>query len=100
MKIKDSQELAVILPAKEGLWHLTAGTIRGWPSPDIIHDSMHDALCRLEGLLDVGCYSTYIRVETGKQIAMIDGKPAMMVLAMPEDPLLAEYGTEKLEETL
>ena len=98
MKIKNSQELVVIMPARDQFWHLTAGEIRGWPRPDIIHDSIFDALGRLEGLLDIGCYSTYIEVQNGTEIGYIDGKKAMMVLAMPEDPLLKQHKEEELVE--
>jgi len=98
MKIKDSQELVVVMPARDRFWHLTAGEIRSWPRPDIIHDSIFDALGRLEGLLDIGCYSTYIAVKNAKHTGYIDGEQAMMVLAMPEDPLLKKHKEEELEE--
>jgi hypothetical protein len=97
MKIKDNQELVIIMPAKDRFWHISAKEIRSWPSPDVVHDSIKDALCRLEKLLDIGCYSTYISVQNGTHVGQIDGKPAMMVLAMPEDPLVKKLEEAELE---
>lgn len=97
MKIKDSQELLVIFPAKEAQSKITAGQIRNNPN-NPFDDGLRTALSKLEYLIDIGCYSTKIEIIGGDLVGMPGWDTNDLVLAMPEDPLLKQHKEEEQVE--
>lgn len=97
MKIKDSQELLVIFPAKDAQAKITAGKIRNNGS-DPFDVGLRNALSKLEYLIDIGCYSTKIEIYSGFLVGQPGWDTSDLVLAMPEDPILQKHKEEEMED--